>query len=106
MSHTHDIHADKDEVKSHVKGSITFIFISLAIMVATNFKVGLLLLAVVALSIAFLKREYIKKYCQHLIATRNVPFWLFLITVLNVLLMIVLIYLSYFNVPEGLTYVS
>lgn len=103
MSGTHDI---KQEIRKYW-GVFTALLILTVVTVGISYlKFGLAAAIIVALTIALIKGSLVTCFFMHLISERKLVYVILGFVVFFFLCMMLLIYASYFNLPEGVIYVS
>ena len=103
MRGTHDI---KQEIRKYW-GVFTALLILTVVTVGISYlKFGLAAAIIVALTIALIKGSLVACFFMHLISERKLVYVILGFVVFFFLSMMLLIYASYFNLPEGVTHVS
>ncbi len=103
MSQAHDI---KQEVRKYWKVFVALLILTIVTVAISYLQFGLAVAVMVALSIAMVKGSLVACFFMHLISEKKAIFVLLGFVVFFFLSLMLLIYASYFNLPQGTTYVS
>jgi len=102
-SDTHDI---KSEVKGYRKVFFALMVLTVVTVLASNLKIGMTLGIILALVIATVKAGMVACHFMHLKTERKSIYMILILTAIFFMFMISIFCFAYFNVPEGLHYVS
>lgn len=103
MSQTHDI---KQEIQRYWGVFVLLLTLTVLTVGISYLKFGLAVAIIVAISIALVKGSLVACFFMHLISEKKVIFVLLGFVVFFFLSLMLLIYASYFNLPEGTKFVS
>ncbi|MBI5150305.1 MAG: cytochrome C oxidase subunit IV family protein [Candidatus Omnitrophica bacterium] len=103
MSGTHDI---KQEIKKYWKVFTALLVLTVVTVAISYLKFGLAVAIIVALTIALVKGSLVACFFMHLISERKLVYVILGFVVFFFLAMMLLIYASHFNLPEGVQIVS
>ena len=103
MRGTRDI---KEEIRKYWKVFTALLMLTVVTVAISYLKFGLAAAVIVALTIALVKGSLVACFFMHLISERKLVYVILGFVVFFFLSMMLLIYASYFNVPQGVKIVS
>jgi len=102
-SEAHNIQA---EVKKYIAVFIGLLTLTAVTVLASGLKTGLMVGIVLALVIASVKASLVACHFMHLNSEKKIIYVILIFTAIFFAAMMLLFYISYYDVPEGLKYVS
>ena len=101
-----EVRDSKNEVKKYTTVFIGLLILTAVTVAANNLKIGVTVGVIIALIIAIVKGSLVACNFMHLTSEKKVIYFVLILALIFFLVMMSLICISYFNVPEGLHYVS
>jgi len=100
---THDI---RKEVKKYIAVFAALLILTIVTVAASNFQIGITLGIIVALIIASVKGYLVACNFMHLSSEKRVIYLVLILAAIFLIAMMLVLYISHYNLPEGARYVS